>query len=50
VYNHSENNNCYVEYIGDKLVMKSNRNIYKGEQLFINYGKHWCNNKKVKKI
>ena len=45
VYNHSDNNN--LEYYSDNaknvMVYKSNRDINKGEELFVNYGQEYFN-------
>ena len=44
--NHSYNPNVSVTHSGDYYVIIPLRNIKKGEELTVNYGKHWWNERK----
>jgi len=51
IYNHSDKNNCKYEIDNTKRVMQyiSKRDIKKGEEIFVNYGKDYWHGKKRQK-
>lgn len=49
IYNHSYKSNCeyYMDYTSDTILVKTVRNIKKGEELTINYNGDWNDETKV---
>jgi SET domain-containing protein len=42
MYNHSDNYNAYFDYHGDRsIIFKAYKNIKKGEEILVSYGKTW---------
>jgi uncharacterized protein len=49
IYNHSYKSNCeyYMDFDAHLMMIKTVREIEKGEELFINYNRDWDNEKKL---
>ena len=49
IYNHSYKSNCeyYMDFEAHLMMIKTVREIEKGEELYINYNRDWDNEKKL---
>ena len=47
IFNHHDNNNVNYYFMGDKgfFIYKANKDIKKGDEMYINYGSHWFQNR-----
>ena len=43
IFNHHDNNNVNYYYMGNKgfFIYKANKDIKKGDEMYINYGPNW---------
>ena len=47
IFNHHDNNNINYYFMGEKgfFIYKANKDIKKGDEMYINYGSHWFQNR-----
>lgn len=52
IYNHSDNNNCDFSsnYYDNLIGIVTNRKIFPGEQLTVNYGDSWFKTRDIEKL
>jgi len=52
IYNHNDENNVghAVNYDNQTFIIKANRDIKKGEELFLNYGSGYWSSRNIKKL
>lgn len=51
IYNHSSNNsNVNYTYNNGKMIYMANKNIYPHTELYVNYGKHYFEDNKIKEL
>ena len=52
IYNHNDDNNVghVANYDNQTFIIKANRDIKKGEELFLNYGSGYWSSRNIKKL